>query len=265
MIRPSLSKVCLPAKFQPWLERSGFCEATGAPRQGELVLIWTASCLVGTISGYLTAGLVAGLLGFLLGVALPVMVVLLRQKVQSQRFEQQLPDFLESVARSLRSGASLPQATVEAIQGPPELPWPLPGNLRKLRAEIEAGLPFAEVLASWRLQHPTKSVTLTAAAMSLASGVGGERAHAIDRVAHTLREQVAFQQELEVSAIQARLSAIVIASLPLVFLVFWTSVGVSSATILWETPFGLICLAGGLTLNGAGIWWMQKIVAQVLP
>lgn len=258
-----VAKLRLPKALRGMLSQAALTEAAGGPKEGELAALWAACGAFGTAIGWSFAALPGGLLGLTAGLAAPVAALALRRGERNRRLAEGLPDFLESVARSLRSGSSLPQAALETIEGPPALSWPLSEELAEVRSGIAAGAPFQQVLEDWRDRRQLRAVALAVAAMSLGAGVGGERARSIDGVAHTLREHQALHQELAVSAAQARISAVVVAGLPLMFLLLAGAVGGQSGQFLLGTSLGIACLIGGVALNCAGAWWMRRIVRQV--
>lgn len=258
-----VARLRLPKTLRGMLSQAALTEAAGGPREGELAVLWAACGAFGGAVGWSFGALLGGFFGLAAGLAAPVAALLLRRGERNRRLAEGLPDFLESVARSLRSGSSLPQATLETIEGPPALTWPLSEELSEVRSDLKAGAPFQQVLEDWRDRRQLRAVTLAVAAMSLGAGVGGERARSIDGVAHTLREHQALHQELAVSATQARISAVVVAALPLMFLLLADAVGGQGGQFLLGTSVGLACLAGGIVLNCAGAWWMRRIVKQV--
>ena len=253
----------LPKPLKKMLSQAALTEAAGGPKEGDLVILWAACAAFGAAVGLSLGALPGAFLGLLAGAAGPIVALLLRKDKRDCRVTESLPDFLESVARSLRSGSSLPQAALETIEGPPALAWPLQEELSKVRAGIEAGVPFQQVLTDWKNERHLRSVTLAVAAMSLGAGLGGERARSIDGVAHTLREHLALRQELAVSAVQARISAAVVAALPLMFLLMADAIGGQGVRFLLETSAGMACLGGGIALNCVGAWWMRRIVKQI--
>ena len=258
-----VARLRLPKALRGMLSRAALTEAAGGPREGELAVLWAACGAFGCAAGWSFAALPGGLLGFTAGLTAPVAALSFRRGEQDRRLAEGLPDFLESVARSLRSGSSLPQAALETIDGPPALTWPLSEELGEVRSGIASGAPFQQVLEDWRDRRQLRAVALAVAAMSLGAGVGGERARSIDAVAYTLREHQALRQELAVSAAQARISAVVVAGLPLMFLLLAGSVGGQGGQFLLGTSAGIACLIGGVALNCAGAWWMRRIVKQV--
>lgn len=254
----------VPRFMLPWLENAALTEKAGGPAEQNAVLFWLASIGLGTAGGLILGNWAWGLAGAFIGATLPAIYIALRQHERDRRLVQALPDFLESLARSLRSGASLPTATIEAIQGPPMLPWPLTEELGKIKAELSAGVPFRQSISAWQHQRPLRPITLTAAALLLGASVGGERARSVDSVAQTLREQNAIQQELVASSTQARMSALVITVLPVAFLFLTTAAGTGNGNLLWGSAFGLLCLAVGMALNAVGGLWMRRILQGTL-
>ena len=257
------AQLCLPKPLRKILTQAALTEAAGGPKESDLVILWAACAAFGTAVGLSFGELPGALLGLLGGFIAPIVVLLQRRGERDRRLTEGLPDFLESVARSLRSGSSLPQATLETIDGPPALAWPLTEELTEVRTGIETGAPFQQVLAQWQNKRHLRSVTLTVAAMSLGAGVGGERARSIDGVAFTLREHLALRQELAVSSTQARISAVVVATLPLMFLLLVDAAGGQGGQFLLGTSIGIACLIAGIALNCVGAWWMHRIVKQV--
>lgn len=167
-----------------------------------------------------------------------------------------LPDLLERVARALRGGASLPVALADAQ---PAAPAALAAEWRSLVAEA-ADVGVVEAAARWRARRPSsRSITLTAAALAVASDVGGPQARALDSVAATLRQRLALQAEVRALGAQARASAAVVALAPAAFAVIASGLEPAYLSFLLGTSSGLVMLVCGLGLEAAGLAWMAKI------
>ncbi len=118
--------------------------------------------------------------------------------------------------------------------------------LRRVAAEPGAG-DLRGVAGAWVLAHR--------------SGAG--LAEALDRVAGSIRADRALRRVVESELASARATARLVAGLPLVVLLLGNGGGASAWAFLLRTPVGLLCLAGGLALGLAGLWWIERIAAQV--
>ena len=105
----------------------------------------------------------------------------------------------------------------------------------------------------------SRDVRLVAAALTIGAGSGGEVARAVDGVAVTLRERHEVLAEARALATQARASAAVLATAPLVFALLVATVEPDAIAFLFTTPLGVGCLVLGLGLDVAGWLWMARI------
>ena len=183
--------------------------------------------------------------------------VLERRRVRS--VDLALPEALEAMARSLRSGASLPVAIDEASAaiGPP-----LARGLYDVAAVAARGRPLAATIDRWASTTRGEGVPLAAAALGLAAELGGTAARSLDGVADTLRDRGAVRNEVRALSTQARASAAVIALAPVAFSVVVALADPSSVAFLVTTPVGFTCLVSGIALDILGGLWMRRIVRR---
>ena len=196
-----------------------------------------------TVAGLVLAG------GPLLGLALV-------GDRRDRRIEAGLPEALEGVARSLRSGASLRMALGEAA---PAVPGALGDDLRAVVTAADGGLPLATALDGWVDRRPLAGVRLAVATLGLGAEAGGARARALDGMAATLRGRLAVAAEVRALSSQARLSGLVIALSPLAFSALSTATDARTADFLFRTPLGLGCLVLGAALDAVAAAWMVRL------
>jgi tight adherence protein B len=216
---------------------------------------WLGATAVLGVLGAVVGGL--GLAVVALAVcAAPVLVLAALRDRSTAQVEAALPDVLDGVARSLRSGVTVRQALAEVAPGSTGR---LGADLVALTADADAGLPFVDALDGWARRCPAPGVRLTVAALGLAVDAGGAAAQAVDGVAATLRANLAVAGEVRAQSSQARLSALVIAAAPVAFGALAAATDGRTADFLLRSRFGLACLAGGLALDGLAAWWMHRI------
>ena len=174
---------------------------------------------------------------------------------RARQADAALPVALESVARSLRSGATLGHAVGEAAAA---VPGEVGADLARVADHaVAAGLVVA--LDAWAGARPSATVRLAATALILAADTGGAAAAAVDGLAATLRQRLAAAADVRALATQARLSAAVIGAAPVAFAVMSSAADHRAGEFLLGTPAGLACLAAGVALDVTGLLWMARI------
>lgn len=204
-------------------------------------------------------GIGAGVLCLVVVLAVPPMVLRARQGEADRRIEQGVPAAMESVARSLRSGASMGQAVSEAasVTG-----GPFGAELATVSAGASRGLPLVTSLEQMAERCRLPGPRLAAAALCLGLETGGPQARAADGVAATLRERQALAAELRALSSQARMSALVIGLAPLGFGAFALATDPRTADFVFRTNLGLLLLGSGLALDATGWLWMRRLCGR---
>ncbi|HUQ64259.1 MAG TPA: type II secretion system F family protein [Acidimicrobiales bacterium] len=217
---------------------------------------WVGGAGLSMAIAAVVSGPVLALLVTLVAVVAPLTVLRVSRGRGPARLEAALPEGLESVARALRSGASLRQAIGEAASA---TPGPLGQELLRVSVEATHGMPLLAALEALAVRRPLPGVRLAVAALCLGVETGGAQARAVDGVATTLRERLAVAAEARALASQARMSALVIGLAPIGFGVFAATTDPKTAQFLLHTSAGVTLLAAGLTLDGLGWLWMQRL------
>lgn len=225
--------------------------------------VWTGWCAAASLSA--AVGLVVGGVGLAVVVVAvvvgaPVLAWSCRRGRAERLVDDALPDVLDAVARSLRTGATLPHALRE---GASTTRGRVGLELGALVAEVDAGTPLASAIDAWVARCPTRGVRLVGAALSLSAETGGAAARALDGVATTMRADAALVGELRAQSSQARLSGVVIALAPFAFGIVAMGTDRRTADFLLRSRLGLGCLVVGLALDAVAAWWMQRITAAV--
>jgi tight adherence protein B len=222
--------------------------------------VWRSSTLLAALVGAVLIGVVFGVLTGALVAAAPVVAgVVLRSRADGA-YDETLAAALDAASRSVRSGASLPQAVTEAASA---VRGPVGRDLAGVAAAAERGLPFADALAVWRGERGRPSVRLAVGALVLATQTGGPPGRVIEDVASAIRVRQQVAREAHALAAQARLSAVVVGAAPLAFMLATCVTDARNAHMLFGTPIGVACVFTGLALDAVGAFWMQRMSAAV--
>ncbi|MEA3020454.1 MAG: tight adherence protein [Actinomycetota bacterium] len=188
----------------------------------------------------------------------PVLALHLLRGRRDRLIDASLPDVLDAVARSLRSGASLRQAIDEAAAA---AHGPMAFELQRVAGAVRDGVPLPDALDRWSRERPLSGIRLATAALGLGAETGGASAQAVDGLAATLRNNLAIAAEVRALASQARYSALVIALAPIAFTALAAATVGRTASFLLRTRAGLVCLSAGLGLDLLGGLWMRRLTS----
>jgi tight adherence protein B len=247
------ARAALPAA-PPWFARQ--VEALGFARDPDIVAALVVAVLVLAVVAALAAGGWALVLIVLAATAGAGWFLNETAHHRAERaVERDLPAILDAVSDAMRSGSSLGAALTEAVA--------VARGVARTDLQATIGdvgrLGVAGALHEWGERRPAPSVRLSVAALSLAAALGGS-AQPVDGVAATLRERMAVEREARALTAQARSSAAVIIVAPLVFVALMAMADDTVVPFFLHTSLGLACIAGGVALDGAGAWWMLRIL-----
>lgn len=178
------------------------------------------------------------------------------ERRQTTKLDVSLPLFVDELARSLRTGASLHQALAEAATS---LSGRVAQDLRVLVRATDHGMGLSTALEDWADRRRGTGVPLVVTALLVGLDTGGASARAVDGVAMTLRERLAVSAEVRALASQSRLSALVMSLAPLGFCVLLVGADRAAADFLLRSPAGIACLSAGLGLDAIAAVWMSKL------
>jgi len=138
----------------------------------------------------------------IVGFCLPFMYVIRTGKQRMKKFEEQFPDSLEFVARSMRAGHAF-SVSLEMIHR--EFSEPLAGEFRRTFDEQNLGLPLENALQNLAKRVPLLEVHFFVSAVLLQKRTGGNLSELLDKLATLIRERFKLRGRIRQSAPMARL------------------------------------------------------------
>jgi tight adherence protein B len=218
-----------------------------------LMLALVLACMV---LGALLSG--SGLVGSgcgLVALAVPAWVARSWRKRRRERLLQQLPDALDLLAASLRSGLSLVPGIEHLATHQPR---PLGQEFALVMRRHRVGRPLDEALEGFRERIGGREVALFATAVGVSRELGGNLSDVLARLAATLREQQAIERKIVALTAQGKLQARIVGALPLVLLLVMNRMEPGPMHMLYTTPQGWAALALLVMLEVAGMWLLNR-------
>jgi tight adherence protein B len=173
-----------------------------------------------------------------------------------RRALESVSEFLDAIARDVRSGYSITASFVQCSDRFPQLGnWTQPVTQHCLR-----GASLASAFAECNTLDWSPDMHQAARALSIASNGGPGVARVVEHSASVLREQHALRADAAAQTSHIRLSMQVLTWLPLVMCAWLAITNNGARQFLIASTAGWCCLAIGFLLNVAGRRWAKRLV-----
>lgn len=246
-------------------ERRGFRQVAEARLERAGLAITFGELATVTLIGGLLLALLGALLGGVVGLILAVVVAVLSPPAVVQflgdrrirRFDALLPEVLKLLAASLRAGFSLLQG-LDSVLG--QVPDPMASELSRAFAGTRVGLPVEDALQTVAVRVGSRDFEWVVMAIRIQREVGGNLAEILDTVATTMLERVRLRREVRTLTAEGRISAVILALLPIGLGVLIFLINRPYIAVLFNTFGGNVALLGGVALEVLGAWWLYRTV-----
>lgn len=224
----------------------------------QVLLICVVLGVVGFVLGSVLVGellvglVVAGVFG-----AAPIFVLSQRAQSRIEKFETQLPEGLDFLARALRAGHSLTAAI--GMVGD-ELSAPIGPEFKTTFDQISFGVPFGDALNNLALRVGGKDLNFFVVAIVIQRETGGNLTELLASLARTIRERMKLKGKVRVLSAEGRFSGVMLGSVPFVLGGILSILNPDYMDVLWTTDTGLKAVGIGVTLLIVGFAWMWKLI-----
>jgi len=208
---------------------------------------------------------------FLLAIALPPVFMVfallvplvpraaVKRKLRQRRdeFAEQLPDNLNVLAASLRTGHSFVGALSVVLDAADE---PSKSELRRVVADDQLGVAPEDSLVEVARRMANGDLEQIALVAALQRQTGGNTAEVLDTVVDTIRERFELRRLVKTLTAQGRMARWILTLLPVGLALFITLLNPSYISPLFHRSAGQVMLAIGLAMLIAGSIALQKIM-----
>ena len=191
------------------------------------------------------------------GLWFPLMYVKRLKKRRIRRFEEQFPEAIDLLGRSIRAGHAFP--TGLKVVGE-ESPDPMATEFRQIFDEQKFGLPLEDSLLGLADRIDMVDVRIFVTAILIQREVGGNLAEILDKISYTIRERFSLQRQIRVYTAQGRLTGYILAALPILLGLAIAALNPEYMAILFEDPMGKVLIAAAAVLQLLGFLLIRRII-----
>ena len=236
------------------LERAGL---RLRPQEWILLRMSIAAGLIAVLTVFTRSLLFGVLFGTLAGWLLTRVFLKVKISRRCAAFADQLPDVLQMVASSLRSGFSLSQALDGIVR---EGSQPATAEFARALTESRLGVDLEDALDAVGVRMRCRDLTWVVMAIRISREVGGNLAEVILTTVHTMRERAQLKRQIRSLSAEGRLSAYILIGLPVVIACWFALVRRDYLRPLVTNPAGIVMVVGAIIGILVGSLWMSRIV-----
>ena len=192
-----------------------------------------------------------------LGASLPMLWLLQRRSSRLKAFEEQFPDALDLISRSLRAGHAFQAAIGMAAD---ELTAPAAPEFKKVFDQQNFGLPLRDALNALAQRVPLLDVKFFVTAVAIQRDTGGNLAEILDNLAHVVREGFKIQRQVRVHTAHGRITGFVLLALPAFLAVALSIINREHMRPLFEEPMGRTLILVTIIMQLIGFVWIRKVI-----
>lgn len=216
-------------------------------------LFFGAWFVVATLSRFWWLGLAVGFLFAF------VPYMFLRYKVNAKiaKFEEQFPEAIDLIARSLRAGHAFTTGIAMVAE---EAPQPVAGEFRLLYDRQNFGMPVPEALRLFAERIPLLDARFFATAVLTQREAGGNLAEILDNLASVIRERFKVKRQVRVLTAHGRITGWVLSGMPPALALAFMVTSPEHMKVLVEDPMGVKMILGALVLQVIGTLVIRRLV-----
>jgi tight adherence protein B len=193
----------------------------------------------------------------LAGLAFPLMYVKRLKRRRIYRFEEQFPEAIDLLGRSIRAGHAFPTGLKVVAEESPE---PMCSEFRQIFDEQKFGLPLEDSLLGLADRVDLVDVRIFVTAILIQREVGGNLAEILDKISYTIRERFTLQRQIRVFTAQGRLTGYILAAMPILLGLAITALNPEYMAILFDEPMGKVLIAAAAILQFLGFLLIRRII-----
>ena len=209
------------------------------------------------VLGVVTSSLFGALAGAVVGLFGIRFYIRRRIRRRADQFITQLPDSLQLLASSLRSGLSFEQGLNGIVREGSE---PVASEFARALTEARLGATLEDALDAVAERMSCLDLQWVVTAIRISREVGGNLAEVLMTTVSTMRQRAEVRGQIQVLSAEGRISAKVLIGLPFVIGGLLSVINPGYFSPMFHTGLGWAMIAAGAVFMGLGAFWISRLV-----
>ena len=190
-------------------------------------------------------------------VCLPTFYLVFKKNKRMARFEAQVPEALDLIARSLKSGHAFGSGLKMVAE---EFGDPLGPEFLKTMKEIQYGASIEDALKSLVERVECPDLKYFVISVILQRETGGNLAEIIESIGYIIRERFKLQGKIRILTAEAKFSAVILISLPFIAVIAMQFMNPEYISTLLTTHLGRTSIGIALGMMFIGVLIMKRMI-----
>jgi tight adherence protein B len=204
------------------------------------------------LNGPFTAIILAAVFG-----SLPYLYVRQKRKKRLAKLEEQFPEALDFLARSMRAGHAF---TISLEMLGEELADPLGQEFRTLFNEQNLGAPLDVALRNFSERVPLLDARFFTSSVLLQKQTGGNLSEILGRLAYVIRERFRLKGQVKAASAHGRMTATTLTLLPIGTMMLLLVIAPGYLQGMAKDPDGKIMIGASIVAQLLGNFFIKKII-----
>jgi len=188
---------------------------------------------------------------------LPIVYLSYKKKQRLSKFEEQLPEAIDSIARSVRAGHSF-NAAFNMIGE--EFPDPIANEFNMTVEEGKLGVGTNEAMLNLAKRVPITDLQFFIVAVLIQRETGGNLGEILGNISGVIRQRFTLNRQILVMTAEGRMSGRVLGAMPIIMLGVMSVADKNYAQIMFGSEVGQYWLKVGAIMMIVGFFWISRTV-----
>lgn len=190
--------------------------------------------------------------------AAPLLYLKLKKKRRVKRFQSQLPDALDLMARSLRAGHAFSGGLNMVAR---EFDDPIGSEFLQCVSEINFGASTDQALRNMAERVDVPDLKFFTVSVIVQKETGGNLADILENIARLIRERFTVMGKIRALSAEGKLTAAILTALPVLVFIVLSFMNPTYIDVLTQDATGRFFTCVALIMMGAGIVVIKKMIS----